>query len=153
MLGCNSEVETAARNKAIAIQAFDVLNNHEYEKLDQLYTQDFHRYCQATPEAIVESLDDFKALLSEWDKQFPDAKMELQLIAAEKDLVAFYVIYSGTHEGQMDEFPPTGKIMTIECAGFHRFEQGKIAETWITWDNLSAFIQLGLFPPPTQDQP
>jgi len=153
LMGCNSATEKAARNKAIAIQAFDVLNNHEYEKLDQLYAQDFHRYCQATPDAKVESLDDFKALLDEFDKQFPDAKMEIQFMAAEGDLVAFYVTYSGTHEGRMGEFPPTGKIMTIECAGFHRLVDGKISETWITWDNLTSLIQLGLFPPPVNDRP
>jgi len=147
-LSCSPGVdEQAAKNKAIVLQTIDVLNSHEYEKLDQLYAQDFRRYCQATPEAKVESLDDFKALLSEWDQQFPDAKMGLQLIAAEGDLVAFYMTYSGTHEGQMGPFPPTGKKMSAECAGFHRLENGKIVETWVTWDNLAILSQLGLFPP------
>ena len=141
--------DQALKNKAIALQALDVLNNHEYEKLDQLYVQDFKRYCQATPEAVVESLDDFKALLAEWDTQFPDAYNELHMIAADGDLVAFYMTYSGTQEGQMGPFPATGKKMSVECAGFHRLENGKIVETWVTWDNLAALTQLGLFPPPS----
>lgn len=29
-----------------------------------------------------------------------------------------------------------------------RFEDGKIAEWWVTWDNLAGLTQLGHFPPP-----
>jgi len=149
-LGCGQAVDDqAAKNKAVVMETIDILNNHEYEKLDQVYAQDFKRYCQATPEAVVENLDDFKALLAEWDKQFPDNYSELDMIAAEGDLVAFYMTYSGTQEGPMGGFPATGKKMSLECAGFHRMVDGKIAETWVTWDNLAALTQLGLFPPPT----
>lgn len=148
-LSCGQGVDgQAAKNKATAMQAIDALNSHEYENLDQFYAQDFHRYCQATPDAIVESLNDFKALLAEWDKQFPDAFSEIHMTAAEGDLVAFYLTYSGTHEGQLGQFPPTGRNMSAECAGFHRLENGKIVETWVTWDNLSILSQLDLFPPP-----
>jgi hypothetical protein len=28
----------------------------------------------------------------------------------------------------------------------HRIAEGKIVETWVTWDNLAALSQLGLFP-------
>jgi steroid delta-isomerase-like uncharacterized protein len=128
-------------------QAVD--NQAARNKLDQVYAQDFKRYCQATPEAKVENLDDFKALLAEWDKQFPDNYSELDMIAAEGDLVGFYMTYTGTQEGPMGGFPATGKKMSIECAGFHRLVEGKITETWVTWDNLAALTQLGLFPPPT----
>jgi steroid delta-isomerase-like uncharacterized protein len=152
-LNCAPAVDgQAAKNKAVALQALDVLNSREYDKLDQFYAQDFKRYCQATPDVKVESLDDFKALLAEWDIQFPDAYNELHMTAAEGDLVAFYMTYSGTQEGQMGPFPPTGKKMSIECAGFHRLEEGKIVETWVTWDNLAALSQLGLFPPPSEDE-
>ena len=146
-LSCSSGEDIAAKNKVIVQQAFDALNNHEYEKLDQFMAQDYVRHCQATPDVKVESLDDFKALLSEWDKQFPDAELGVDLIAAQGDLVAFYGPYSGTHTGQMGAFPATGNRMVAECAGFHRLEEGKIVETWVTWDNLAVLSQLGLFPP------
>jgi predicted ester cyclase len=31
--------------------------------------------------------------------------------------------------------------------GMHRFENGKIAETWTSWDNRAALAQLGLLAP------
>jgi steroid delta-isomerase-like uncharacterized protein len=149
LMSCTPGVdEQAEKNKAIVMQAFDALNNYEYDKLDQYVAQDYIRHCQATPDIKVESLDDFKALINGWGEAFPDAKMTVDLIAAEGDLVAFYMTYSGTHEGQMGQFPATGKRMDSETAGFHRLENGKIVETWVTWDNLAILNQLGLLPPP-----
>lgn len=152
-LSCSPKGDNqAVKNKAIVIRAFDALNNHEYEDLDKYIAKDYVRHCQATPEAKVESLDDFKALLSGWDQAFPDAKMTIELIAAEGDLVAFYGPFTGTHEGQMGQFPATGKSMVSQSAGFHRLENGKIVETWVTWDNLAVLGQLGLFPPPSASE-
>ena len=148
-LSCSpSADEIAAKNKLCTQRTFDALNNHEYDDLDKHIAQDYVRHCQATPDVKVESLDDFKALLGEWDQAFPDAKMELLMVAAEGDLVAFYMTYSGTHTGQMGPFPATGKKMVSEVAGFHRYEEAMIVETWVTWDNVAVLRQLGLFPPP-----
>lgn len=147
-LSCGPGVDQqAANNKAVVMQAFDVLNNHDYEKLDELIAENYVRHSQATPDVKVETLDDFIAMVSDWDRAFPDAKMEVHLVAAEGDLVAFYMTYTGTHTGQMGPFPATGKVMNSKTAGFHRLEDGKIVETWVTWDNVAVLNQLGLFPP------
>ena len=45
------------------------------------------RHCQATPDVVVESLDDFKALVREWDKTFTDIENKAQVFIAEGDLV------------------------------------------------------------------
>jgi predicted ester cyclase len=37
--------------------------------------------------------------------------------------------------------------MTVVIIGMHRFENGKVTETWASWDNLAVLGQLGLFPP------
>jgi steroid delta-isomerase-like uncharacterized protein len=148
-LSCGPGVdEQAAKNKAIVMQAFDALNNHDYEKLDELIAENYVRHSQATPDIKVESLDDFKALVGDWSQAFPDAKMEIHLVVAEGDLVAFYMTYTGTHTGQMGPFPATGNVMNSETTGFHRLEEGKIVETWVTWDNVAILNQLGLFPSP-----
>lgn len=130
------------------MRAMEVLNAREYDRLDEFMSPTYRRHCQATPDHKVESLEDFKELLRSWDVSFPDAVMKIDLIAAEGDLVALYGSYSGAQQGPMGEFPATGKEMDCEFAGFHRIEDGKIAETWVTWDNLAVLQQLGLFPPP-----
>lgn len=37
--------------------------------------------------------------------------------------------------------------MDLVIVGMHRFQDGAIAETWTSWDNVAALTQLGLMPP------
>jgi len=148
LMSCSAVDDTAAKNKAIVLQSLEAINSQNFDKLDEFMAQDYVRHSQATPDVKVESLADFKALLSEWFTTFPDAKQGITLLAAEGDLVAFYGSFIGTQTGPMEGFPITGKTIDSETAGFHRLENGKIVETWVTWDNIAILSQLGLFPPP-----
>jgi steroid delta-isomerase-like uncharacterized protein len=152
LLGCNVGVDKAASNKAVVLAALDAMNNHQYDVLDQYFAADFHRYSQATPDVEINSLDDMIVFIKDWYRAFPDAQMEIRLVAAEDDLVAVWLTFAGTHQAPMGLFPATGKRMESETFGFFRLEQGKIKESWVTWDNVAGLTQLGLFPPPAQDQ-
>ncbi len=147
-LSCTN-MNTEERNKEIVRKAFEVLQDTAYEELDQYIAEGYVRHCQATPDVVIESLDDFKALVREWDKTFTDIENKAQVFIAEGDLVAFYGSFSGTHTGQMGPFPATGKRIYSEFSGYHRLDNGKIVETWVTWDNMVILQQLGLFPPPS----
>jgi len=153
LLSCNSEADMEAQNKAIVLAAFEAMDNHQYDALDQYIAADFHRYSQATPDVEISSLDDMRFFLKEWYTSFPDAQMEVHLVAAEGDLVAVWVTFAGTHLAPMGPFPATGKRMESETFGFFRLEQGKIKESWVTWDNVAGLTQLGLFPPPVTEVP
>ena len=139
------------RNKALVLEAFAALDAGALDDLDKYLAAGYTRHCQATPDAVVESLDDFKALLSEWSDTYSNVVTTVDILVAEDDLVAFYGSYTATQTGLMGPFPATGKSMVSEFAGYHRIVAGKIAETWVTWDNLSALVQLGLFPGPGPD--
>lgn len=155
LTGCSQESKTnelADQNKAVVLQAFEALNNLEYDRLGEFIAPDYIRHCQATPEVDVRSLDEFIAMVKMWEGAFPDLKMENHIVIAEDDMVGFYVTFTGTNEGAMGQFPATGKTMVSETFGFHRLEEGKIVETWVTWDNLIILNQLGLFPPPAEEK-
>ena len=54
----------------------------------------------------------------------------------------------GTNTGTGNGIPATGKsVETSGCAIF-RFEDGKVAEEWVSADSLSLMRQLGLLPQP-----
>lgn len=147
-MGCSGECKELETNKAIVLRAAEILNSHSYEEIGEVMAGDFRRHCQATPDVVVESLDDFRALLVKWDTEIPDGTMELQWVVAEGDLVAVWGTWSGTQTGPIGDLPATGKTVSIEFGGIHRIENGKIAETWVTWDNVTMLAQLGFFPPP-----
>ncbi len=151
LMSCTNMNTKAERNKEIVSESLKFIQDSAYNELNQYYAEDYVRHCQATPDVIVKSLDDFKALLLEWDKTFTDIEYNTKVLIAEGDLVAIYGSFSGTQTGQMGPFPPTGKRTNVEFAGYHRIVNEKIAETWVTWDNMITLNQLGLFPPPSED--
>ncbi len=148
VLGCAPTVDVSEQNKQVVMAVVEAINANRYDDLDRYIAQTYHRHCQATPDADVETLDDFKALMKEYGGAFSDGRVELFELIAEGDLVAVIGTYRGTHTGPMGGFAATGKALDSEFAGYHRFEDGKIVETWVTWDNLAMLQQLGLFPPP-----
>ncbi|HMA22280.1 MAG TPA: ester cyclase, partial [Gemmatimonadaceae bacterium] len=78
---------------------------------------------------------------------FPDEHQTLVHMVAEGNLVAIWLVMEGTQEGQMGPFPASHKRMRLDCSGIMRFSNGRLAELWMTWDNLAALAQLGHFPP------
>jgi steroid delta-isomerase-like uncharacterized protein len=138
-------------NKEIVRSFADAGNRNDLEAFDALLAPDFIRHCEATPEVTVTSCEDFKEFYRETARTFPDQQMTLESLVAEGDRVAFWGTFSGTQEGPMGPFPPTGKRLESEIGGMFRIEASRIAELWVTWDNLSGLMQLGLFPPPESD--
>ena len=147
-LGCVCEpCDKGMRNKELVAEAFAVIETGEFDKLDQFIAADYVRHCQATPDIEVTSLEEFKEFLRRDRETVSDPKFVLHRLVAEDDLVAFWITYSGVQDGPMGPFPATGERMELDCAGVHRVADGKVVETWITWDNMTALTQLGLSPP------
>ena len=155
IIGCtSSSIQQAEKNKQLFIQGIEAVNNRNWDALDDLIAPNYVRHCQATPDVTVRSLEDFKAFLKQDATTFPDFRITIDKIVAEGDLVAFYCTFIGTQKGQMGPFPPSDKQMTLELAGVHRVADGKLVETWQTWDNMASLMQLGHLPPPTEaEQP
>jgi predicted ester cyclase len=65
--------------------------------------------------------------------------------------VAVWATYEGTQRGQMGPFPPSGKKVQFDFAALLRVEEGKIAEMWVTWDNMAILAQLGHLPAPPSE--
>ena len=133
-------------NKLIVRSFADAGNRNDLEAFDSLLAPDFVRHCEATPEVNVTSSEGFKKFYRETANTFPDQQMTLEALVAEGDRVAFWGTFSGTQEGPMGPFPPTGRRMESQIAGMFRIEADRIAELWVTWDNLAGLAQLGLLP-------
>ena len=151
--GCKpTAIRQAEDNKQVFLRSIDAINNKNFEALNDLGIPNFVRHCQATPDVKVNSLEDFKNYLRQDSAIFPDSRLTIDHLVAEGNFVAFHGTYVATQKEPMGPFPPSNKQMSIEIAGVQRFENGKVAEMWVTWDNLAALGQLGYFPPPAQEE-
>jgi predicted ester cyclase len=84
-----------------------------------------------------------------YDELFtPDFHTTIDMIVAEKNLVAVYGVASGTHLGVLMGLPPSGKKVSWTGTAIHRFnDEGKIDGRLQEFDGLGLFQQLGLIPP------
>ena len=135
------------RNKELVRSFGEAINLRQLDILDDIVAPDFIRHCQATPEVDVRSLQGFKEFLRQDSVVFPDSIQTARYVVAEGDLVAVWATYEGTQKGPMGPFPASGKRMQVDFGVFLRIENGKIAEMWVTWDNVAALAQLGYLPP------
>jgi steroid delta-isomerase-like uncharacterized protein len=82
---------------------------------------------------------------------FPDYKHTINDLIAEGDKVVARWTFHGTHEGDFQGLPPTGKKVTIPCISVFRLVDGKIMDDWTISDTYSLMHQLGALPAPGQD--
>ena len=145
--------ELEERNKSVVRQLGEALNRHRMDLLDDLVAADFVRQCQATPFVTVRNLDEFKRFLRDDWAGVPDGHSSVQLLLAEGDFVALYWTYADTQTEPLGPLPPSGKTFQVDVSGIFRVAAGKVAELWVTWDNLAVLTQLGGVQPPAQASP
>lgn len=136
------------RNKAVVRAMLDAINARDLDALDDLLAPDLVRHSQSTPGIEVRNREDMKAFLRADFEAVPDSVQTSPMMVAEGDLVAVWCAYAGTQRGRLGPFPPSGKPLELDYAGFARLEDGKIVEMWAVWDNLAALTQLGHIEPP-----
>jgi steroid delta-isomerase-like uncharacterized protein len=135
-----------AENKILVRRFEEAMNTRQLDALDEVVAPNFVRHCQATPNLDVRSLDQFKDFLRQDAAVFPDNTQTFTHVIAEGDTVAVWATYEGTQRGQMGPFPPSGRKVRFDFAAILRVDNGKLAELWVTWDNMTILAQLGYLP-------
>jgi predicted ester cyclase len=135
-------------NKSTVKRILEQLSEGNIRAFTDTLLPNYVRHCQAMPPGLQEIYGPeamYQWLISN-QTTFPDYREELESMVAEGDFVAWRSKGSGTQCGPLGPFPATGKRMEITIIGMHRFEGTMIAETWTSWDNLAALMQLELLP-------
>ena len=129
-------------NKALARRSWESVDAPD--TLGEVYASDVVWHM---PDQEVRGIEEAKQFVAMFKSAFPDMQATVEDVVAEGDKVVTRVTLRGTHQGEVEEFgPPTGKQVEIEGITIHRIENGKIAEEWNSYDNLSVMQQLGLAP-------
>jgi predicted ester cyclase len=139
-------VASSEDTKAVLRRFEHAMNARRHDLLDEIMAPDVVRHCQATPAIDVRNLAQFKEFLTLDAAMFPDNVQTFHHILVDGDMAAIWATYEGTQTGQMGPFPPSGKKTKFDFAGVVRMADGKIAELWLTWDNVTILRQLGHLP-------
>jgi uncharacterized protein len=145
----SSRATTRKENKELVRRVTtEGVNTGDLEVFRAMLASDYVRRSQAT--TGMEEIRGVEAMLNFLQAHFaafPDWHEEIDLMIAEGDMVAYITTGTGTHTGPMGDVPATGNTVEVITYVIQRIEGGKIAETWVGWDNLAILSQLRLFPP------
>jgi len=76
---------------------------------------------------------------------FPDLRFDIREMVAEGQRVTAFWIMSGTHQGALDNLPPTGKPFAISGITIYDFDEaGKVSGHTQAYDRLGFMAQMGL---------
>lgn len=91
--------------------------------------------------------EQYKGLCQAYFTAFPDLHISTDLLVAEGDKVTKVWTANSTHNGEFLGIPATGNRIVIKGIEVFRIADGKIAEVWVSMDNLGMLQQLGVIPP------
>lgn len=79
-----------------------------------------------------------------FEKGFPQYRLKAEDIVEQNDKVVVRARFMGTHQGDFNGIPATGKSVDLPFIIIYRFEGGKIAEHWLEANHLALLTQLGV---------
>ncbi len=127
-------------NKELIRAYYEMWNEHDFDKADLLLDKDirFRGSLDITANGIEGFKDYAKMIIS----AFPNLYHAAEMSVFEGNMAAVYVTYTGTHEGTLFHYKPTGNRICYSGASFFHFRNGKISNINVLGDLNSLHKQL-----------
>ena len=138
-------------NKAVVRRWIETFNNPYTPQTEvDVLTPGYVAHAPGLPDPLdLEAWSQFTAAFVE---AFPDLRLTVEDILSEGDMVAARVAFRGTHRGEFQGIPPTGKEVAFSSIEIDRMVDGKVAEHWFEMDLLGLMGQLGAIPEPEHSE-
>lgn len=118
--------------------------------VDELFADDFALHFPGYPTMDREG---FKGLITAFRTGFPDLTVSLEDQVVEGNKVTNRVVIRGTHQGDFNGVPASGKTIEVPAINTMRIENGQIHEIWGLPDVLGLMMQIGAIPMPGAEPP
>ena len=90
----------------------------------------------------VTSIEEFKQYVNRIRAAFPDFHNRIDELISEGDKVVARLTYTGSHRGELFNFPGTGKKISYQGVGIFQFREGKIVSGFALGDTESLKRQI-----------
>ncbi len=135
---------TLSQNKSALATALSHWNPGELETYLTLY--DDNVALHFLPPGMPQGIAGARLFYGAFFAGFPDASIQPDLLVEEGDKVACLFTMSGTHTGEFNGIPATGKPVRMIGISVLRFAGGKCVERWSETDFLGLLQQIGAVP-------
>ena len=136
-----SSSEPAQANAALVRESVDALSAGDTARLLAVVAPDIVIHYAELPEPL-HGRETWRHGFELMKRAFPDLHARMDDIVAAGDKVALRLTLSGTHRGEFQGIPATGRTIGYVSHEFYRVADGLIAEEWICSDTASLFRQL-----------
>jgi steroid delta-isomerase-like uncharacterized protein len=92
----------------------------------------------------VHDRETYAAYLRESRSAFPDMRIAIEELLATEDVVMAEVRITGTHEGELDGLPPTGRSVDVRGMGKFLIVDDTVEACWLYYDTREMASQLGV---------
>lgn len=127
-------------NTALVRESFEAFNAGDTDRLLAVMAPNFVMHLAEFPTPL--GPDVWREGFEMMRRAFPDLEARVEDVIAADDKVAIRVSFRGTHRGEFQGIPATGREVHYVSHEFYRVEHGLFAEEWICSDNASLFRQL-----------
>ena len=134
-------------NKAVIRRWIEAFNERNLEAEADLLAPGYVAHVPAAP-GPLEGLEAWRQFTGPFVEAFPDLRLTVEDIMAEGDMVAARVAFDGTHRGEFQGIPPTGKEVAFTSIEVNRVVDGKVEAHWVEINLLGLMQQLGAIPEP-----
>jgi steroid delta-isomerase-like uncharacterized protein len=135
-----AQAEVEEQNTALITRYNEAWDSGDVEALKEIFSPDYVLHASGQDLSLEETIE----LLKQQQVIFPDRTNSIEDTILEGDKVVLRYTLRGTHTGDIEGFPATGKKVESEAIEIVRVENGKIVECWDVSDDLSFYQQLGM---------
>ena len=136
-----SEAESTEANTALIRDSVEAFNTGDTAKLLAVAAPDIIIHYAEMPESL-QGRETWQQGYELVKRAFPDLTIRIDDLVAADDKVALRLTLSGTHQGEFQGIPATGRRVSYVSHEFYRVADGRIAEEWICSDTATLFRQL-----------
>jgi predicted ester cyclase len=134
-------------NKAVIRRLMDAMNSGDVDLVLRTMDEVFDPGVRQHSPFEITGLEQIKeTVVARLYQAFPDLHLRLDDLIEEGDMLVERDTVTGTHLGEFNGIPPTGKSVSYSEIFILRFVNGKIAEAWGVVDIFTQMKQLGLIP-------
>ena len=130
-------------NKTIVRQLYEeVWNKRRLELVEEIISPSHALHDPNLTDSAI-GPEAYKRQVTRFIIAFPDLRFNVEDMFGEKDKLAVAWTISGTHKGEFMGIAPTNKKVSVDGITLNHIVNGKIMDSYISWDTLGLMRQLG----------
>jgi steroid delta-isomerase-like uncharacterized protein len=137
----------SAENKAIIRRLYgEVWNARRLDLVNEIISPS-HALHGTNTEGAAIGPEAYKSTVTRFLTGLPDLRFSIDDMVAEDEKLVVSWNISGTHKGDFMGVPATNKKVSIDGITINHVVNGKIMDSYVSWDALGTLQQLGVAPP------